>query len=618
MDTRKEDMMLVDIQYVKPNKRNGTKDYLYVIWKDISTMKKHLWIIPEPELNIYFEKPEYRTHSYNKCDAPINTLEERRVKYSNVIYEIANEMGYRGRSLINQAFSEGNYRKIKEVFLYPYSFGADIDIRSFYRMSWLDKYDNDTPKPISKGFLDIEVDIMESYGAPDPIYNPIDLVTLIDNTTKISYTFALIGVSYHGRDMSDEEDETVINQEKVKKELYEKRLEQQEYWSSNINLLKEKAHLMFDESYPDFTYEFYFYTDEAQMLVHLFQLINQLKLDFIQIWNISFDIPYIIKRLRTFGLDPAEVMCPRDFPVKECWFKRDERNFMVKNKGDFFHITSYTVFTDQMINYAAIRKGGGELRSNKLTYVAKKEIKDEKLDYSEIGSIKTLSYNDYLTYVLYNIKDVLLQYGIEKKTTDLDTYYITSYVNATPYESIFRQIIKLRNVQFMSFKEQGLIPGNNINAILNVGFDSSDTDDDGSDDERFEGALVGNPNLIDNFGMKLYGKHTNNIFLYSIDFDMSRFYPSTIGEMNIYPSILIFKMQMEANQFKPRAGELPYNGITDVQLVENQEDSFSGDIGKEVIDNFQTRNYLAFGRKWLNLPSASEIYQKIKEELDDK
>jgi len=52
-----------------------------------------------------------------------------------------------------------------------------------------------------------------------------------------------------------------------------------------------------------------------------------------------------------------------------------------------------------MINYAAIRTGGQELRSNKLTYVAQKELNDEKLDYSEDGDIKTLSYNNWLLYV---------------------------------------------------------------------------------------------------------------------------------------------------------------------------------------------------------------------------
>ena len=605
--------MLIDVQYVKANKKENQLDYLYIIYKDLDTMEKKLKIVPEPEMDIYFEKPQFRNHDFNKYDAPIDTLEKRRVKYKNIIYEIAKEMGPIGQQKLNEIYSSGSwFNRLKEFYLYPYVFAADFDINAFYRIEWLEKYDNDIPKPITKGYLDIEVDIMESSN-PDPVYDPIDLVTLIDDQTKISYTFALTGVSYTERNL-DELDDERREEEIEKRKLYEHRLKEQDYWSSHIDELNEKAHELFDESYDGFEYEFYFYTDERQMLVHLFQLINQLKLDFIEIWNMPFDIPFIIERLQLLGLDPKEVMCHRDFPVKQCWFKKDRNNFMIKNKNDYFYLSSYTIFTDQMRNYAAIRKGGGELRSNKLTYVASKEIKDEKLDYSEAGNIKTLSYNDYLTYILYNIKDVLLQYGIENKTSDLNTVYITSYANATPYDSIFKQTIKLRNVQYMSFKSQGLIPGNNINSILNSGFNTSDDEDD-EENDKFEGALVGNPLLIDNFGVPLYGKPTSNIFKYSIDFDMSRFYPSCIGAMNIYPSSLIFKTQISADQFNVRGGPLPYNGMTDVQLVEDQDDSFKDDIAKEVIDNFQTRNYLTFGNKWFNLPDASEIYRKLKKEL---
>lgn len=38
---------------------------------------------------------------------------------------------------------------------------------------------------------------------------------------------------------------------------------------------------------------------------------------------------------------------------------------------------------DQMIHYAAIRKGQEESRSNELSYIANKEIFNEKLDYSK-------------------------------------------------------------------------------------------------------------------------------------------------------------------------------------------------------------------------------------------
>lgn len=616
---RQENAMLVDIQYIKPQRRKQQNDFLYIIWKDLDTMEKHLQIIEEPKMDIYFELPEYRSHDYPREYARYDELERRTVKYRDIIYEIAKDMGPEGITKLQNCFATNNYRGLREFYIYPYVYGADYDIRAWYRYKWLEYYNNERVKEITKGYMDIEVDIMEANGFPNPHVNPIDLVTFIDHQTKNSYTFALIGTTYKDKMDFDHLTKEAKEREIKKQKMYENREKQQSYYATHIEEVVKAAHEMFDESYPGFEYNFYFYRDERKMLCHLFQLINQLKLDFVEIWNIGFDIPYIINRLTALGLEPAEVMAHKDFPVKECWFKKDTINFQIKNKSDYFHLSSYTIFTDQMRNYAAIRKGGSELRSNKLTYIAKKEIGDEKLNYSEVGNIKTLSYNDYLLYILYNIKDVLLQYGIESVSDDLETYYITSYNNLTPYENEFKQTVKLRNKQYQSYAKQFLVPGENINAFM-ANYTESREDDDYDEEETkkdtgFEGALVGDPRLINPFGMKLYGKPTNNIFRYTIDFDMSRFYPSCIAAMNISPSCLIFKMIVQASEYKNRGGKIPYHGITDVQLLEDNDDSFDGDIAKEVMDNFQTGNYLSFGEKWLNLPSVNEIYDILKEEF---
>lgn len=484
MQIEKDNAMLLDIQYVKANKKENTLDYLYIIWKDLDTGKKHLQVVPEPMMEIYFEKPEFRNHSYNKNYARLEELDKKVVKYKDIIYAIVDDMGDIGRQKLQNYFNTGNYQGLKEFYIYPYVYGADYDIRVWYRHKWLEEFENDRVKDLTKGFLDIEVDTLEAVGMPNPVFNPIDLCTIIDSSTNTSYTFALIGVECEEKDLSTM---FTFDQKKEleRREMYANRLKQQEYYSSHIEELEMEAHKMFDENYPGMDYKFYFYKDERKMLVHMFQLINKLKLDFIQIWNISFDIPYIIERCKTLGLDPAQVICHPDFPIKECRFKKDMINFAVKNKSDFFHCSSYTIFTDQMINYAAIRKGQSELRSNKLTYIAEKEIGDAKLDYSEDGNIKTLSYNNYLKYILYNIKDVLLQVGIEKKTSDLETYYLTSYKNITPYESEFKQTVKLRNVQYQSFLSQGLVPGENVNGFLYNHSEKESDDDD--DDVTFEG-----------------------------------------------------------------------------------------------------------------------------------
>ena len=631
MKINKESAMLIDIQYVK----NRKEDCIYIIWKDLDSGETHMEYIPEPKMTIYFEKPEFRNHTYNKTYAKIDELNAMTVPYKNIIYAIADDIGPNGIAKIRSCFETQNYKALDDFYCYPYVFGADYDIRAWYRMQWLKKFDNDRDKVLTKGFMDIEVDSLEAIGFPKAEENPIDLITLIDSSTNTSYTFALIGVYYEhnvealekryaaGTFLDGELDYMLrdkIERAKFKNECYKKRKPQQEYWSTHISELEEEAHKLFDENYPGMNYKFFFYEDERKMLVHIFQLINKLKLNMIGIWNIAFDIPYIIDRCKALSLNPVDVMVDKAFPIKECYFKKDNIHFDIKNKADFFKITSYTVFMDQMVTYAAIRKGGPELRRNNLGYIANKEIGDEKLDYTDAGNIKTLSSENYLLYILYNIKDVLLQVGIEQNTTDMDTYWFSTYKNVTPYEDIFKQTKMLRNVQYKSFLEQGLIPGCNVNSI-NYYKNKAKHEEEGTEEEEhsFEGALVGDPTLIEKFGQKIFGKPSRSMFRYAIDMDMSAFYPSTIQGMNIDPTTLLFKMIVPPTIFDVKGGEYKFNGITDVQLIEKNRDNWTEeDIGGEIMDNFTTGNIISFAHKWLNFPTIDDVVRAIQKGKKDE
>lgn len=603
----KESSMLLDIQYVKQNKRENTPDYLYMIWRDMKTNEKHLQVVPEPRMDIYFEKPEFRTHSYNKNYARIEELDKKTVKYKDIIYAIADDMGSEGKRMIENAFQTRNYSLLNNMLLYPYVYGADYDVASWYRIQWLRNLDNNLPKKLQKGFLDIEVDGFEVPGMPSPIDCPINAVTLIDDYNKTVYTFLLVDRPFIPKDTRHMTDSEYADEIK-RKEMYDNMHDAQHYMMEHQEEFISKLHEMFDESYGELNYKLYFYSDERKMLVHLFQLINMLKMDFIGIWNISFDIPYIIKRMEVLGLDPKEIMCHPDFPVKTCYFKEDTRNHDIKNKSDSFHLSSYTVFYDQMELYASIRKGASELRSYRLNFIANKEIKDTKLDYSEDGDIKTLPYTNFELFVIYNIKDVLLQMGIERRTTDFDTLYVSSYKNATAYDKVFKQTVKLRNVQYLSFLNQGLVPGENINVYNQEDVKASSDDEDEDDDgDEFEGALVADPLYNGYVGVELYGKKTNNIFNNGIDFDMTAFYPSSIFAMNIDPSTLIFKTIMPINQFNCVGGDLKLRGITNDYFTKGD------DAAKECLDNFQTGNYMTTGYKWFNMPSVLDVYNKLKE-----
>ena len=162
-----------------------------------------------------------------------------------------------------------------------------------------------------------------------------------------------------------------------------------------------------------------------------------------------------------------------------------------------------------------------------------------------------------------------------------------------------------------------MVPGNNINVLFDTKQEEPKYDEDGNlideEDDSFEGALVADPIYNDKVGIKIYGQISNNIFLNAIDFDMSSFYPSSIRAMNIDPSTLIFKMQLDLMQYDIYDGPIPLNGVTWKKFVEEGEK----DGSKEFIDNFQTGNYTTFGSKWMNMPSVEEVYARMKKELGD-
>ena len=604
MKIDKDNAMLINIIYNKGNYKENIPDYIYLIWRDLKTYKSHLEIIEKPKITIYFEKNEFRNHSYNKNTIEMEKTEPVTCEYNNIIQTILKDMGDAGNQFLKRIKNTGNWKELEKVHLYPYVFGSDYKCNDWYKIQWVRTMSNSVPKKLHKGFLDIETDGLGVKGIGSPIDCPVNAITVIDGWNKISYTFLLMY-----RDINTFHT-NIIEPDTLKEYVNHMHKEQKEF-EENEEEFKKELHEEFDEFYGEFEYKFYYYTDERKMLVHLFQMINKLKMDFIGIWNISYDIPFLIERMTNLGLDYRDIICHPDFPTKECYFVPDKINHDVKNKNDVFHCNSYTTYYDQMELYSFIRKGGSELRSVKLNYIAEKELKDKKLDYSEDGDIKTLPYTNFKKFVKYNIKDVLLQYGIERRTSDFDTLYSMAYSYATSYDKVFKQTVTIRNSQYLSLLDQGRIPGNNVNKYniekpeLDLSMEySNDTLNGDEDEDTFEGALVADPKYMDNVGIEIYGHPTNNLFNYGIDFDMGAFYPNTISATNIDPSTLIFKTIMSMKQFLKKDG-LNFRSIT----KENFDKSSDG--SKECIDNFQTGNYLTTSTKWLNLPDVYEVYNKL-------
>ena len=428
--------MLCDVLYCKPSKITDYHDFLTVIYKDLVTQKKEIIKIKDPKFTIFEVKEEYRTFEKPRQHLPIKHTIPHEIKYKDLFKEIAKIAGGEWETYYKS--HKSNYER-RYLFKYPYILGADIPIETYYRVIWDKQLGNDLKKDITCQFMDIEVNQKHWDGAGIPRHGecPIDAVSLVDDSTNTVYTF-LLRVP----------DNPLIDE-----------------FIDNIDNVQKQLHEMFDDIYGVMTYNIYMFDSELEMLHKLFTLIHSLKRDFVMIWNMSFDIPYLIERIRVLGYNPEDIICHKDFKRKFCHYFVDER---MKNefaeRGDYALISSYTTYIDQMIQYASRRKGQGRPLSFSLDYIGELVAKVKKLDYKHITTnISELPYKDYKTFVFYNIMDVIVQVCIEKRTGDIEYMFSKAIVNNTRYAKVHRQTVYLTNRGMKEFDSEGFIIGNNTN-----------------------------------------------------------------------------------------------------------------------------------------------------------
>ena len=572
-----DDIILINIIYHKPRKSTEWIDYLDVIYKEISTGERRCLVIKEPEMEIYIVDEQYRDYTYNKDFIELEKCFIKRVKCKNLEMEIAKEAGDNYVRMIKECRQTRNTAAIKNVHKWRYVFGSDIDPETYFRIQYALEYESDDkPKHVTKQYADIEVDGIDIVGFPRDGSCPINAITLVDQESMQCFTFLL------------------RNDKNPQIEEFEK----------NIDSFVKSLHDDFDESYGEFSYNIYMYdeSNEMDLITDFFKLVNTLKRDFLMFWNQSFDIKYFLDRIQLLGYDPKDIICSNDFPVKEVYYFPDAKIFDVKKKKDYLKASCYTVYIDQMINYVKIRAGKGEMRSHKLNTIGFNELKDTKLDYSDEANIKTLPYVNYDKFVRYNIKDVLLQYGIEKKVTDVDTLYARMCKNPTQPHKSFSQTVMLKSRAYIEFYRYGYILGNNTNLeygnLVAMLDGAKDNDDD--EDEKFDGALVANPILNTETGAYVMGSRSKYIRDYVVDFDFSSLYPSIIIGFNISPSTMVGKLFISDKQVVDRYS---------APEIANEK----YDAAKDFMEGVLSENYLMVGTRWFNLPTSDKIFQQFEE-----
>lgn len=606
---------LLNVSYIRPSKENGNKEYFEVIYK---TEDGEVRRAEEPgEADIYIVKPEFRDFTYNKPQERIERMDKVRVPISKIRFKIAEEMGDVGQQFVKACVQQRDFRSLDKLYTWPYAFACDFQPEYYYYKNWYERYPLGNVK-LSKAFIDIETDLMDYTldmdNIPDTAYSPVNLITIILEDSKEAWTFILrpYKPSNIGRNPQEYDE---------RYKLYEKQLAAHEKLMAEKDEFIQDLHESFDPTYGYLNYHLVEFEREIDLIASAFNLLNTRKPNFCLIWNMRFDIQYLLYRIRALGYEPRDIMCHKDFVEQRCAFKVDRSTFQLEKQFDFFYCSSYTQYICQMRLYASIRKSQHKLKSVSLNSIGDKELKDHKVEYPEESNIVRFPYQDWRRFIKYNIKDVLIQLGIERKTNDLMTYYMKSHANLTPYNKIFKETHLLRNVREMYFEKDGWVQGNNIN-IINYrdqsqgdGFyGSGDDDEDGNTSTSFKGAINADPIWNDNVGMEVLGVKSNNMHQNSMDYDMGAFYPSIKIASNMDPGTLLFKAAFINDEFI--SGEFPNRSLNTTYREKDKNGQMRElDITGEAVNTFVSGNILTFGYNYLGLPDLPTLVDEVVKAL---
>jgi len=606
---------LLKVTYVRPDRKREIKECFQVIYMDDD---ENVHYAEEPgEADIYIVKPEYRTYTYNKPEERMEKMDKIRVPISEIRWKISQEAGNWGRAIREASVEHRDAKILNQLYKWPYAYGCDFQPEYYYYKNWYERYPLNTPK-LTRAFLDIEIDqidyIVDMDNVKDTAYAPVNLVTVLLEATKDVYTFILRPFKPVRSGRSDEEWNKRI-------QMYEHQVKQHEYMMNHLDEFYDKCHKDFDQIYGHLNYHIREYEREIELIADVFRLINTRKPNFCEIWNMRFDIAYLCARVETLGYDPTSIMCHKDIPNPVCRFIADKSTYQLEKQFDFFYCSSYTQFICQMRLYASIRKSQHKLRSVKLNDIGDRELRDKKVEYPDAANIITFPYTDWGLFWAYNIKDVLIQYGIERKCNDLTTYYMRSHSNLTPYNKIFRETHLLRNVREMYFEKDGWVQGNNLNIIdehqneLERRFFGSDEDEE--ENSSFKGAINAEPTMNDRVGKPVLGVPSNNIYENSMDYDMGAFYPSIKIASNMDPITLKYKASFDNDEFI--SGEFSNRSLNQKYEEKDKNNKLRKlDITGEAVNTFASKNILTFAYNFLGLPNIAQLYGMVKKYIQNK
>jgi DNA polymerase elongation subunit (family B) len=246
---------------------------------------------------------------------------------------------------------------------------------------------------------------------------------------------------------------------------------------------------------------------EEELLEKFLNIYQEINPTILTGWNIdNFDIPYLYNRLkRVLG----ERYANRLSPIGECFWSPYRSRYFIAGVSCLDYILLYKKF-----NY-------GELPNYRLDTIAQIELGRGKIEYD--GNLDQLFRDDIEKFIEYNLVDVELVVGLERKLEFIDLCRGIAHAGHVPYEDYWYSSKYLEGAMLTYLRRKNLVAPNkpedrqeNMDALKESG------------EDKFIGAYVKDP---------IVGKYE---WIY--DLDLTSLYPSIIMTVNISPETKVMKI----------------------------------------------------------------------------
>ena len=548
------------------------EDYHYVkevYYYDDSSKEAKTYLVKDFKRPIWVTKKQFRKYKQKKEFEDFDKLHK--------VYCTESDLNRVAAGLIEQPYNANNTDAVKSS---PYVYGYDITSTSLIKYSSLRK-NNFISKPYSVAACDIEID-------PD--------------TQEI----ILISAVYENR-------------------VYTAILKKFVSRVANLEMRLRKAYSEVLKDHSDKVLEFGVFDDEIELLTKYFEVVNKWAPDFLAIWNMNFDIPHILSRIKYHRVDPRDVICDKSIPYnfRVCKYKQGitkkvTASGVVKpiNPSLQWHTlvatTSFYVI-DPMCVYRQLRISKQEEPSYALDAILAKEKIPSKLKFDVASQYSGLKWHLFMQqnypieYILYNIYDCIAILELDKKTKDL-TQSLPAFSSITDFAKFNSNPKKIVDALFLFGLQRQKVVGtawvdkskssSSFKDIEEYFEDEEDEDEDSTDISKYKtldlkGWIQLLPqNLLLKEGLtnvKDYPDLVTNIRGLVVDLDASSAYPSATLVANV-------------------SKETCYNELIKINDVDEKtfrEQNLSICLGPT--------NMLEYFNKMFNMPSLIEIKRYLDE-----